>query len=90
MYLTEMVGVAQLRQNLSEYLRRIENGERFVVRDRNRPVAALGPLAETARDKLIAEGRLLPAERRVRAWEPVRLSGDPRGLSRALDDVRGE
>jgi prevent-host-death family protein len=86
----ETVGVAQLRQNLSEYLRRIEAGEHFVVTDRNRPVARLGPLVEAVRERLVAEGRLLPAGRPRGDVEPVRLSGDPHGLSRALADVRGE
>jgi prevent-host-death family protein len=83
MYMSETVGVAQLRQNLSEYLRRIEAGERFVVTDRSRPVASLGPLAESARERLVAEGRLLPARRPGTATtEPVVLSGDPAGLAR--------
>ncbi|MGD0196641.1 MAG: type II toxin-antitoxin system prevent-host-death family antitoxin, partial [Solirubrobacteraceae bacterium] len=42
MYMTT-VGVAELRQNLSKYLRLVERGERLVVTDRNRPVAELGP-----------------------------------------------
>ena len=46
MYMSEMVGVAELRQNLSVYLRRVAAGERLTVTDRNRPVAELVPLAE--------------------------------------------
>ncbi len=46
-YMSEAVGVADLRQNLSRYLRRVERGERLVVTDRNRPVAELGPPAST-------------------------------------------
>ena len=38
------VGVRELRQNLSVYLRRVARGERFVVTDRREPVAELGPL----------------------------------------------
>ncbi|MGC1852094.1 MAG: type II toxin-antitoxin system prevent-host-death family antitoxin [Solirubrobacterales bacterium] len=85
------VGVAELRQNLSVYLRRVSAGERLVVTDRNRPVAELGPPPTTGPDldRLIAEGRVSPP---VRAGlpEPVELSGDPRALSRALDDIRGD
>ena len=44
MYMSTTVGVAELRQNLSQYLQRVANGERLVVTDRNRPVAELGPL----------------------------------------------
>ncbi len=90
--MNEPVGVAQLRQNLSAYLRRIEQGERFVVTDRNREVAQLGPVPRTARDELVADGRLIPAAEPEgwRAVEPVRLSGDRDGLSRALRHVRGD
>jgi prevent-host-death family protein len=85
------VGVAELRQNLSRYLRRVERGERLVVTDRNRPVAELGPPANTgtALDRLIAEGRVSRPVRRSLP-PPLRLPGDPDALSRALDEVRGE
>lgn len=89
--MSEVVGVAELRQNLSRYLRRVERGERLVVTDRNRPVAELGPPASTgaALDRLIAKGRVSRPLRRGLP-EPLLLEGDPYALSRALDEVRGE
>jgi prevent-host-death family protein len=85
------VGIAELRQNLSRYLRRIEQGERLLVTDRNRPVAELGPPPTTgaALDRLIAEGRVSRPLRRGLPG-PLELTGDPYALSRALDEVRGE
>ncbi len=90
MYMTT-IGVAQLRQNLSKYLRLVERGERLVVTDRNRPVAELGPPPATgdALDRLIAEGRVSRPVR-SRLPEPLQLAGDPHALSRALDEIRGE
>ena len=41
---SSIVGVRELRQNLSVYLRRVEAGESLPVTDRGRPVALLGPL----------------------------------------------
>lgn len=85
------VGVAELRQNLSRYLRRVERGERLLVTDRNRPVAELGPPATSGAqlDRLIAEGRVArPARRGLPA--PLPLEGDPYALSRALDEIRGD
>ena len=91
MYMSDSVGVAELRQNLSVYLRRVSAGERLIVTDRNRPVAELGPAPTTGADldRLIAEGRVsrplrpaLPA--------PLELGGDPQALSRALDEIRGD
>lgn len=91
MYMSATVGVAELRQNLSRYLRRVERGERLLVTDRNRPVAELGPPAATgaALDLLIAEGRVSRPLRRSLP-KPLRLTGDSRALSRALDEIRGE
>jgi prevent-host-death family protein len=91
MYMSATVGVAELRQNLSRYLRRVERGERLVVTDRNRPVAELGPPPTTgaALDRLIAEGRVSRPLRRGLP-KPLLLSGDARALSRALDEIRGE
>ena len=91
MYMKNTVGVAELRQNLSRYLRRVERGERLLVTDRNRPVAELGPPPTTGAsfDRLIAEGRVSRPVRRGLP-EPLELDGDPRALSRALDEIRGE
>jgi prevent-host-death family protein len=85
------VGIADLRRNLSRYLRRVERGERLLVTDRNRPVAELGPPPTTgaALDRLIVEGRL-PRPARRGLPEPLQLEGDPYALSRALDEIRGE
>jgi prevent-host-death family protein len=87
----DTVGVAELRQNLSRYLRRVELGERLVVTDRNRPVAELGPPPSSgaALDRLIAEGRVLRPRRRGLPGS-LELTGDPYALSQALDEVRGE
>jgi len=91
MYMAKTVGVAELRQNLSRYLRRVEDGERLLVTDRNRPVAELGPAPSTgaALDRLIAAGRVTRAVRRGLP-APLRMEGDPYALSRALDEIRGE
>ena len=91
MYMSPVVGIAELRQNLSRYLKRVESGERLIVTDRNRPVAELGPAATTgaALDRLIADGRVSRPVRRGLP-EPLRLDGDPRALSHALNEVRGE
>jgi prevent-host-death family protein len=91
MYMSKSVGVAELRRNLSLYLRRVSNGERLVVTDRNRPVAELGPAPATGPDldRLIAAGRV-SRPLRSRQPEPLELPGDPRSLSRALEDVRGD
>jgi len=89
--MSDSVGVAELRQNLSRFLQRVSKGERILVTDHNRPVAELGPPPTTgaALDRLIAEGRVTRPARRGLP-EPVELEGDPYALSRALEQIRGE
>jgi prevent-host-death family protein len=89
--MSRTVGVAELRQNLSKYLSRVERGERLIVTDRNRPVAELGPPATegAALNRLIAEGRVARPVRRGLP-EPLELEGDPMALSRALAEIRAE
>ncbi len=55
----ERVGVRELRQNLSVYLKRVAAGETLEVTERNRPVAILAPLPEasTPLGRLVAAGR---------------------------------
>ena len=84
------VGVGELRQNLSKFLRRVERGERVVVTDRNRPVAELAPLRDSrsAVDRLVAEGRATPA-RHALDFGPIKLKGRFTA-SDALREVRGD
>ena len=56
------VGVRELRQNLSVYLRRVKAGEVLEVTERGRPVALVVPLAGTAIERLVASGRAILAE----------------------------
>ena len=59
------VGIRELRNHLSRYLDEVRNGEEIVVTDRGRAVARLVPLSgERKIDRLIAEGRVTPAENR--------------------------
>ncbi len=58
------VGVRELRQNLSRYLRRVAKGERLEVTERSKSVAVLGPVDESgsALRRLVASGRVTPPE----------------------------
>ena len=87
------VGVRELRQNLSVYLRRVAEGDVFRVTDNGRPVAVLGPLPErmTALDRLIADGRLIPAKRGLRdLGTPLPPASDGPSLSELIEEDREE
>lgn len=40
------IGVKALKDRLSEYLRRVGEGERIIITDRGEPIAALTPVEE--------------------------------------------
>jgi prevent-host-death family protein len=53
------IGVRELRQRASEYLREVEAGRTLEVTARGRPVALLVPIRHGGRrERLVAEGRL--------------------------------
>lgn len=84
------IGVRELRQNASRYLERVERGETLEVTSRGRPVAFLTPLPDraSARDRLIAEGKLIPARRRAAALGPPLEIQTEQPLSEALREER--
>lgn len=90
--MAERVGVRELRQNLSRWLRRVENGESFEVTERGTPVAMLTPLppANSALARLVAEGRIARVGRGNLADlgpPPPRRPGEM-SISQALDEIR--
>ena len=84
------VGVRELRQNLSVYLRRVFEGETLEVTDRGVAVARLVPLAEREDpvSRLVADGKLVRATRNHRRLGPPLEGGS--SISKALDDVRAD
>ena len=71
------VGVRELRDNLSRYLDRVQDGEEVVVTDRGRAIARVLPInGERMLDRLVREGRVAPAKNRTRHRPtPVKTSG---------------
>jgi prevent-host-death family protein len=67
----DSIGVRELRQNASKYLDRVKRGESIEVTERGVPVAVLGPVPvkdRSLRDRLIAEGRVVPGRGNLAAW----------------------
>ncbi|MEO8509762.1 MAG: type II toxin-antitoxin system prevent-host-death family antitoxin [Chloroflexota bacterium] len=92
----DRIGIRELRQNASEYIRRAAQGETIEVTDRGRPVARLSPLpkAESVLDRLIAEGKATAAKGDLRAavksLKPAApIPGQP-WISQILDELREE
>jgi prevent-host-death family protein len=91
---TERVGIRELRQNLSVYVKRVrDEGRAYEVTERGEPVARLTPLQGRPLSRIehmIADGRIAPASR---AWDelppPVTLPAG-RPLSEILQEMRDE
>jgi prevent-host-death family protein len=92
---SERVGIRQLRQNLSIYVKRVrEEGRSYEVTERGEPVARLTPLANRPTsliEQMIADGRITPAQR---PWgevpPPMQLPPGGRPLSEILQEMRDE
>ena len=82
------IGVRELRQNASRYLARVKAGETVEVTERGILVARLVPLqpSESARDRLIAAGKLIPAT--GPRHFPARRSVDGPSTQAVLDEMR--
>jgi prevent-host-death family protein len=88
------VGVRELRQNLSVYLRRIAQGETLRVTEHGHPVALLTPIPNTGDavlDELEAQGLLdRPRSRRRPLPRPAPLLPGEPTLSETLQQMRDE
>ena len=84
------VGVRELRQNLSVYLRRVKKGETLEVRERGHRVAVLAPAGagSTILDRLIAAGRATPSRGDLLALGEPLGKRSSRRATRALARLR--
>ncbi len=87
------IGIRELRQNASRYLRLVEEQrEPIQITDRGRPVAILTPVPTGGtRERLIASGRLRPA---TLSWEslpePIALKPGEQTASEMLEEMRAD
>lgn len=91
--MTEPVTVRELRQNLSVHLRRVESGQTLSVTRRGEPVAVLCPVPGRGSviDRLVAEGRVVPATARLEdLGPPPRRRTGERSIGEALEEEREE
>lgn len=89
-----MVPIRDLKNRLSEYLRRVRRGEHLVVTDRGRAIAEVTPIrrrrlsADEALRRMAERGEIsLPRGRGLRDIEPTRIRGGP--ISETLLRDRG-
>lgn len=86
----ERIGVRELRQNASVYLRKVKAGESVEITERGRLVAVMSPPALSPSERLIAGGQVTLG---AGTWADVQpLPADPDGLtlSEILRQMRDE
>ncbi len=86
----ERIGVRELRQNASRYLRRVAEGESIEITDRGRPVAVLVPARRRGWDALVEEGRVRLGEGDVLDVKPLALPVEEDPPSERIDRAREE
>jgi len=86
------VGIRELRQDASTWVRRAAAGETIEVTDRGRPVAQLGPIASPPRGlaALEAAGLLRKGRGRLSDLPPLPMKPGSRPLSEILQEMRDE
>lgn len=91
-YRREAVGVRELRQNLSVYLRRVKSGKTLDVKERGHHVAMLIPAGAkaTTLDRLVAAGRATAPTGNLLDLGLPRRRRPSRRASRALAKLREE
>jgi antitoxin (DNA-binding transcriptional repressor) of toxin-antitoxin stability system len=70
----KFINVSELKAHLSKYLRMASRGSPIVVKDRDEPIAQLGPPhaeARSWRDRLAREGRLRVG---TQSWADLKIS----------------
>ncbi len=67
----QTIGVRELRQQASRYLKRVERGETIQVTDHGHPVALLTPIPTgNIIEELIASGQMTPGQGDIRDLPP--------------------
>jgi prevent-host-death family protein len=86
-----MVGVRELKSQLSEYLRRVKAGETVIITERGRAIGRIVPEPETLEEKmqrLIDAGLAEWTGERPEPFEPVALDRDDILISDLILEMR--
>lgn len=84
------LGIRELRDTLTQTIRRVRNGESIEITHDGKPVARIVPYQEDRIAQLIAEGKVRPALKPLYPLpDPAPVTG-PMTASEALEDDRGD
>jgi prevent-host-death family protein len=90
------IGIRELRQNASQYIRLVKQGETIEVTERGVLVAVLAPpprepeRKKTRSEELIEQGILIAGTQDWASWKPLPARPGERTLSEVLQEMRDE
>ena len=85
------VGVRELKNKMSEYLRRMKSGEIIVITERGKPIGQLGPMHKTLEDRmraLAASGFLEWSGKKLKPHKPSIINTSDRQISDLIVEDR--
>ncbi len=68
----ETIGIRELKDNLSRYMKRVKSGEKIIVTDRKKEIAIILPLEKSKEEKIY---QLI--QRGVASWSGSKPEGMP-------------
>ena len=85
------VGIRALKQNASEVIAEVTNGETIIVTDRGRPVAQISPLPNSPIESHIASGMIVRAKNsKKKLPQPISRKSKTPTLSDVLTEMRNK
>ena len=85
------VGIRALKQNASEVIAEVTNGEIVIITDRGRPVAQISPLPNSQVAAHIASGMLVRAKNsKNKLPQPISRKPNTPSLSESLIEMRNK
>ncbi len=81
----ETIGIRELKENLSRYMKRVKSGERIIVTDRKKEIAIIMPLGKIAKEEKIYQ----LIQRGVASWSGGKPVGIPRRVVSRGKSVSG-
>ena len=70
----ETIGIRELKENLSHYMKKVKTGEKIVVTDRKKEIAIIMPLEKKAKEEKIYQ----LIQRGTARWSGGKPAGIPR------------
>lgn len=81
----ETIGIRELKENLSRYMKKVKTGEKILVTDRKKEIAVILPLKKQAKEEKIY--RLI--QRGAASWSGGKPAGIPKRIVSRGKSVSG-